>query len=772
LSTGKLKVLNPGLICFSTVFQRRMSEQIKHFYEFGSFRIDTVNRLLLHHGEPVPLKAKAIDTLLFLVEHRGEVVEKDDLMAALWPDSFVEEGNLTQNIYVLRKALGETRYIETIPRRGYRFAGEVKEWDDPAAELILIKEKTRTSVSYEEEIEQEVPESNAVLMPNHQTAIEVTPRASPAPTNLKSPRRSRLANWPWPVLAVIVIVIVIAGVFVWRRAAKPPFETVKLARLTTTGNALKAAISPDGKYLAHVEEDAGQKSIWLRQVATSKDLQIVPPARTTFFYGLTFSHDGNYIYYVNQEMNRVGTLFRVSSLGGAPIMLIEDVDSPVTISPDDQRLAFIRGSPGVHSIIIANVDGTGEQKLSSTKQSESPRIGPTWMVPPAWSPDGKIVACPVAITGTEGEYQTVWGFQLADGVGHPLSSAHWAKLGRFEWLADQTGLLATAAEQKVNPAQQVWFIPYPQGPARKVTNDLSDYHDLSLTTDGKTLLAIQTERKANIWMAPAADINRGTQLTFTNYDGSYGLSWTPDNKVVYTLETAGEQNLWLTDPDRKAPRQLTAHAGFNEQPAVSPDGRYVVFVSNRTRGLKHLWRIDIDGQHPLELTTGPEDTAPSFTPDSKWIVFTSYLASGGARISRVAINGGEAVHLTEKVSGEPNVSPDGTLIACFYRTDPAGPNQMGVLPVAGGDPKFIRDLPAHYGRFCWTSDGRALSYADKQSGVGNIWIQPLDGSPPKQLTNWKPDPLPAFEWSRDGKWLAYAVGSITSDVVLISDTRR
>ncbi|MDX6385851.1 MAG: hypothetical protein QOK48_3424 [Blastocatellia bacterium] len=305
-----------------------------------------------------------------------------------------------------------------------------------------------------------------------------------------------------------------------------------------------------------------------------------------------------------------------------------------------------------------------------------------------------------------------------------------------------------------------------------MTRPRSDYHDLSLTKDGRTFLAIQTERKANIWVAPTADINRGAQLTFTNYDGSYGLSWTPDDKVVYTLATAGEQNLWLADPGGKASRQLTSHAGFNEQPGVAPDGRYVVFVSNRTGGQKHLWRIDIDGQHPLELTSGSEDTAPGFTPDGKWIVFVALLASGGARISRVGINGGEAVQLTDKVSGEPVVSPDGTLVACFYRIDPGGPNKIGLIPFAGGEFKFIRDLPAHYGKFCWTSDGRALSYADKQSGVGNIWIQPLDGSPPRQLTNWKADPIPAFDWSRDGKRLAYAVGNVTSDIVLINDARR
>ena len=745
-----------------------MSKEIKHFYEFGAFRIDTVNRLLLSNGEPVALKAKAIDTLLLLIEHNGQVVEKDDLMHDLWPDSFVEEGNLTQNIYMLRKALGDGRYIETIPRRGYRFAADVKQWDEAPSDLILIREKTKTSLSYEEEFEHEPPESSHPPTQD-QAIIDLTSLRTILPL-AKVSSRPRYRILLWPALAVLAIFVIAAAV-VWRRNLRPPFETVKLTRFTTTGNALRAAISPDGKYIAHVIDEAGQKSVWLRQVATGKDLLIVPPARVAFFYGLTFSHDGNYVYYVNQEMNQVGILFQVSSLGGASTKVTEDVDSAVTLSPDDKAVAFIRGSPGIRSIIIANVDGTGERKLASTGQADALRIGPNWMIPPAWSPDGKIVACPVDITGSEGEYQTIWGFQVADGAGRALTSDRWVTLGRCEWLADGSGLLATAADQSANPAQQIWFVPYPQGPSRKVTNDLSDYHDLSVTADGRTSLAVQTERKATIWIAPAGDINHGTQLTFTNYDGSYGLSWTPDHKLVYTLEAGGEQNLWLTDLERSPPRQLTAHAGFNEQPAVSPDGRYVVFVSNRT-GRQHLWRIDIDGKHPFELTHGLEDTEPSFTADGKWIVFKTYIAPSGSRVSRIAIDGGEPVHLTEKISAEPNLSPDGTLIALIYRSEPAGPNKMAIMPFAGGEPRVIRDLPAHYGRLHWAPDSKALLYADKQSGVGNIWTQPLDGSPPKQLTNWKADPIPCFEWSRDGKWLAYAVGSMTSDVVLINDARR
>src|SRR5437868_2255761 len=127
-----------------------MSKQAKHFYEFGPYRLDTANRLLMHDGEVVPLKQKAVETLLVLVEGRGEVLGKEELMQRLWPDSFVEESNLTQNIYMLRKALGVGDYIETVPRRGYRFAAEVRGWEEETSELI-VREKSRATVLIEEE---------------------------------------------------------------------------------------------------------------------------------------------------------------------------------------------------------------------------------------------------------------------------------------------------------------------------------------------------------------------------------------------------------------------------------------------------------------------------------------------------------------------------------------------------------------------------------------------------------------------------------------------
>ena len=725
-----------------------MSKENRHFYEFGPFRIDTRNRQLLRENELVPLKAKAVDTLLLLIESRGDVVEKDELMQRLWPDSFVEEANLTQNIYTLRKALGGD-YIQTVPRRGYRFVADVKEADD-VADVIVIKERTRTSVRYEEEFD---PDEH-VLTGNGAPVALIAQTVNPPAA------KSGLRATAIVVAAAAILVVVVGGVW-WLRTRAAPFATMKLAKFTTTGKATKVAISPDGKYVAYVFNDAGQQSIWLRQMATNKELQVVPPERTDI-YGLSFTRDGNYVFYISQKQNHLAELYQVPSLGGAPDKLLEDVDSPVTFSPNGRQMAFIRFSPGNASIVIANIDGTGERALVNTKASDALRIGPNGVLPPSWSPDGEIIAAPVSIGSTQWD-QTVYGFRVKDGGGVQLTQNHWPALGRIEWDPRGKGIFATITETEATSEQQVWFVPYPTGDARRITNDLMDYRDLSVAADARTLVTIQSEKKANLWIAPSSDLDHPSQLTSTSYDGLNGVAWTPDQKIVYTSQINGEQNLWITEPNG-TPKQLTAHSGFSEQPVVSPDGRYIVFLSNRN-DQQHLWRIDIDGKHPTQLTRGPGDTQPSFTADGSAVIFRSGNPSS---LYRVSIDGGEPVRLTERGGFDPNVSPDGKIIACGYRPAPAAKNQISILGIEGGQPKMICDWPAQFGRIRWTPDGNGVAYAPRQGGVGNIWIQPITGAAPAQLTHWNANPIFWFDWSRDGKWLVYASGTLTSDVILLA----
>ena len=735
-----------------------MSKENRHSYEFGPFRIDTANRQLMRDGEVVPLKAKAVDTLLFLIDNRGDVVEKDELMKTLWPDSFVEESNLTQNIYTLRKALGDGDYIETIPRRGYRFVANVRQSDSATSDVIVVRERTR--VSYEEEYD-----PNALNDGDSTAVIDINPMPGARQLSGAGPK-SPLSRWLWLTIATVAALAVVVGVFLWRRSSRVAFESARLAKFTTTGKAVKVAVSPDGKYVAFVLNDAGQQSVWLRQLVTGQELQIVPPKRTDI-YGLTFTRDGNYVFYVSQEQNVLAMLYQVPSLGGPSDKLLQDVDSPVTFSPDNKQMAFIRFSPGAASIVIANIDGTSERTLVTTRTGDAMRIAPNGVLPPSWSPDGNMIASPVSINSVQWD-QTIYGFRVQDGARVELTKNHWPALGRIEWSPDGRGLLATIIETESTSEQQIWFLPYPAGDARRITNDLTDYRDLGVTADSRTIVTIQSEKKANIWLAPTSDLDHPKQLTTTSYDGLNGLAWTPDGKLVYTSQIAGEQNLWITDPNGGPAKQLTAHAGFSEQPIVSPDGRYIVFLSNRN-DQEHLWRIDIDGKHPMQLTRGIGDRHPTFTQDGRAVIFKS---SNPGSLFRVSIDGGEVVRLTDRGGFDPNVSPDGKLIACGYRPAPADKNRFAVFSIDGGQPRLISDWPALYGRLRWTPDGNAIAYAARQAGVGNIWAQPIDGGAPRQLTHWNPASIFSFDWSRDGKWLAYASGSLTSDVVVITDTRR
>src|SRR5690349_15389465 len=243
-----------------------MSEDSRHLYEFGRFRLDTSERLLLHDGQPVPLTPKAFEMLVVLVGKSGRLVEKDELIKKLWPDSFVEESNLTHNVWTLRKALGESqngqRYIETVPKCGYRFTADVRELNGASEELVVEKHSfTRIVTESEEQIA---------------NAIDVTPAVSRSPFK----RQLRARNVGLIILGAFALVLA-AAAFVWVRALRDAPSAAKpemtIERLTNGGEIRAATLSPDGKYFAYVEQDGAISHLWLRQTEQSNPIEIIPP---------------------------------------------------------------------------------------------------------------------------------------------------------------------------------------------------------------------------------------------------------------------------------------------------------------------------------------------------------------------------------------------------------------------------------------------------------------------------------------------------------------
>jgi Tol biopolymer transport system component len=226
------------------------------------------------------------------------------------------------------------------------------------------------------------------------------------------------------------------------------------------------------------------------------------------------------------------------------------------------------------------------------------------------------------------------------------------------------------------------------------------------------------------------------------------------------------------EQDGKNQKQLTANAGYNFHPWATSDGRYIIFSSNRSRALRGIWRMNTDGGNLKQLTKGPGDIFPQSSPDGGWVVFHS-ARSGPVRALKVSIEGGEPVRLTDKLTINPTVSPDGTLVACFYREDqPNVPIKVAIIPFAGGEPVKVLDIPSSVNVAAglrWTPDGHALMYTDTINGVSNIWSLPVDGGKPVQLTDFKTDQIFWFDFSRDGKHLALSRGTQTSDAILIRD---
>jgi serine/threonine protein kinase/Tol biopolymer transport system component len=674
-----------------------------------------------------------------------------------------------------------------------------------AKEMLVDLKRVKQRLEVEAEIERSVsPDSvhlsagsmsgsRAVAASVSETSSQTAPQVSAARTSassaeyiageIKRHKTGVLVGLVSLALIVVAGVVALVGYWLYKIASRPlpnrgeqsyrqsdRRPDMKVSRLTSNGKTWSASISPDGRYAVYVMESEGKPSIWVRQISTSSNVQIVPAAEDTTYASTVFSRDGEYVYYLFKDKNTPqGALYQIPVLGGTPRKILTNISSAITFSPDGKRISFMRddtAASGEDQLIVVNADGTDERKLTSRKGDIFFSYGG-----PAWSPDGKTI---VSASGSYkgGFHLSVIAVDADTGEQRELTTQKWESTGRVAWLADGSGMILTAQE-KGGIYNQIWLLSYPGGEARKVTNDLNSYSGVSLTADSKTLVARQSETVSNIWTAPVADLNRAKQVT-TGRNGWYGLNgiiWTPDGHVIYSSAASGNMELWGMNADGSNQKQLTNAAQVDGWPTVSPDGRYIFFISSRA-GMPSLWRMDIDGGNQKQLTSGQEDYGPQVSADGRWIVFHSWR-SGKQALWKIPFDGGEPTQLTDKFTYWATISPDSKLIACaFTGEQPGAAPRIALLSIDGGE--FIKtfDLPVTASPpFRWSGDGKAVLYRDTRNVVTNIWAQPVDGSPPKQLTDYKIDQIFDFDLSRDGKQLVMARGAVTSDVVLISNFR-
>lgn len=814
-----------------------MASPFRHLYEFGPYRLDASERQLWRGAEAVHLTPKELDTLLALVRGAGRLMSKEELLKEIWPGTFVGEATLAQNVFTLRRALGDAEggksYIETVPRRGYRFAAAVREVTEggeteeatPARAAAGVEGRDSSGLTLDpagrfelDDVASQNPNSPTVNRngagsttaasdtreePESTSAPEVDARtatlSSSVEPSVSSSNEEELSSsfqvetQGRPVLAAVVISIVaflsVAALvyFVYRFSVKPEsevarvrapaFQSMKVTRLPVSGTVNEAVISPDGKYFAYVSSEPGRQSpgIWIRQVGAASNMQqLVAPAEETFYGGLTFSPDSLHVYYgAARPGPQPPTLSRVPVLGGPPEQISDNFQiqgpSSVTFSPDGRRMSFVRrGGDDDFSLVVADSTGGNERTLVTHKR-------PVIFGLPSWSPDGKTIVCAYGSADraeTSTPYIGITSFDATSGAETRITNERWVKLAQISWLPDSKGLVLSASEEELSPSQ-IWQLDFPSGEARRVTNDLNTYLGASLTADAGALVTVQTDRVPNIWVAPAGDAARARQITTGSgkFDGFYGVTWTPDGKIVYASVASGSWDIWTMNADGTGQRQLTVGARSNYGPSVSSDGRRIVFVSNRAGGAFNIWRMDADGSNPLQLTRGRGENFAHFTPDGRWVIYATIGYGQSNAIWKVPVDGGEPIKLTEKPASWPFVSPDGKSFVCIYGNDPSSPSKLAVIPIDGGEPTKMFDIPPTFNaNTVWLPDNRGIAFVDSRTGTNNVWMQPLSGGKPVQLTDFASDGVAAYDFARDNR-LAVTRSAESTSVVLIKNFR-
>ena len=546
---------------------------------------------------------------------------------------------------------------------------------------------------------------------------------------------------------------------------------MKFTKIPISSNVVQSFISPDGRFIGVVVREQSRSSLRLRQVNGAVEREIVAPFDGYFRGGLTFSPDGNSIYYVRGETGKLfRRLYRVSVLGGEPQKIIEDVDTAVGVSPDGKRVAFRRHVTESREdhLVVANEDGAGEHVLLTRK-------APAVIDKPEWSPDGRLVVHPTLNKDDEGEYTIIEGVSVADRSAVPISATRWQTINSMEWLPDGNGLVVTGKPRSapVDHRMQIWFVPFPEGELQKVTNDPNNYWGLTLTADARTALVGQTEVSSNVWIVPADNPDRTRQITNSNTEISE-TCWTPNGQIIYSsaATTARFLDLWIMNADGSGNRQLTFTNDRHEhQASLSPDGRHIAFTMLYS-GMRSIWRMNLDGGGAKELVRNVSGFAhPTFSPDSQWVHYNSRDENGNPSFWKVSAEGGQPVKVREKTPCR--LSPDGKWFACSYREPRVDTFlKLYIVSAASGETVRTLDWPKGAETVSWSPDGQAVDYIAERDGMSNIWRMTLASGRERKLTDFQtPAELYHFAASNDGRQLSITRDTNIVQLVLIQNFR-
>jgi len=743
-----------------------MSSKTLTLYEFDEFRVDANQKCLWHADQLVSLTPKAFETLLVLIKHRGEIVGKDVLLDEVWADTFVEESTLSQNILTLRKTLAafqkDKQFIVTVPRRGFRFVADVKEISADE-EFFIVEKRTRTHIVAEQK---EIHDSKDAE--SGETAI------------VTKPVREKPFAGKYLISGAVLggLIVLTVGFFAVRYFLNPPdfaetkFQKFKISNLFSDSDIERAVISPNGKYLALVKKSGAGRSLIVRQIEEANSLEIVPRFDGKFI-DAAFSPESDYIFYaVYPKDSKIGELYKIPILGGAPQQIVKDIDSAVSVSSDKKKIAFIRRykSEKETALILADADGKNERKLAVRPFGEGFQNA-------AFSPDGKIISCSAFSKGNPERPMEIILVGTESGEQKSLTPRNWTWIGQTAWLKDGSGIAFVAfSKETPNLTDEVWFVSFPDGKARLLENGINGVFGVSLTDDGNSLVTVKSDKITSFVVSPLNDLTKSTTLLTKNGDESLlplGENWISDAKIVYSTINNGNADIWTINSDGTGAKQITSDQSADIAPEMSADGKSIYFLSNRS-GLMSIWRMNADGTNPQKITENQDVFSLNLSPDAAEIFYTARAESiFTLTLWKMSADGTRQKQLTDKLVYLPKLSPDGKTIACYFPDAGSGNLELTLLSAENGAVLRQIETPRDDSLeiFDWQTDGQNLLVAAKQTGGTALWLQPVDAAAPTKLKDWQNENFFRLNVSKDGKNLFYEKGVATNSVLLLRDAK-
>jgi eukaryotic-like serine/threonine-protein kinase len=595
-------------------------------------------------------------------------------------------------------------------------------------------------------------------------------KSSSSSVVISAARQNKLSTG---VIAGIVVVLLAAAAYgiygLITRSHPAPFQDISVTKVTDTGDAVLAAISPDGKYILSLMRKNGLASLWLRNVPTNSNTQVQPPA-DVYYNGLIFSPDGNYFYFVRSDPGNpeLKFLYRSALLGGSPQKLAEDVDSNITFSPDGKKVAFMRydnPEPGKYLLIVRPVDEAegGESVLARGSNGQA-------LYFPAWSPDGKTIVCDEVHVGNSPE--SLVALDVESKRQKVLFGSNDQLVESPAWLPDGSGLLGLVRAQSSNFNQsQIVAVSFPEGKLSPITRDTNTYSNLSVAANGRVIATVLSENRWSLFVMPSSDSGALARVLapaepYTNF------SWTPSGQLI----AKQGNNLNHIDPATGIKSVIATEEGKpTGEPSACSDGHVTFELAfHGGTGDMNIWRVNSSGSDLKQLTTGKRDDYPMCSPDSRWVYYIQEGDEG--KLSRVSIDGGTPQPVSElPVSSDSafDLAPDGKLAAFATLDHSAGhTDKLVLVDTDSGKVKLQSFDRLRFGLARFSRDGKAIVYPTRENGVDNLWLQPIDGSKGRQITSFTSEHIYDFHWSFDGKQLALVRGHTDSDVVLIRDAKQ